>query len=95
LIWLLVIRAINFFCLLERKFIRVLELIALYAVALFLTGWLLLDMESMLASQITSDKELDIPGNDEFIDFELQEYSLFYKATLAVLQPKTNPSWQD
>jgi hypothetical protein len=42
---------------------RILGLIALYAVALFLTSWLLLDMESMLVSELTSNKELDIPEN--------------------------------
>lgn len=42
---------------------RILGLIAGYAVALFLTGWLLLDVESMLVSELTSNKELDIPEN--------------------------------
>lgn len=42
---------------------RIFGLIALYAVALFLTGWLLLDVESMLVSELTSNKELDIPEN--------------------------------
>ncbi len=42
---------------------RILGLIALYAVALFLTGWLLLDVESMLVSELTANKELDIPEN--------------------------------
>lgn len=42
---------------------RILGLIALYAVALFLTSWLLLDVESMLVSELTSNKELDIPDN--------------------------------
>lgn len=40
---------------------RILGLIALYAVALFLMGHLLLDVESMLVSELTANKELDIP----------------------------------
>ena len=42
---------------------RILGLIALYAVALFLMGHLLLDVESMLVSELTANKELDIPEN--------------------------------
>jgi hypothetical protein len=42
---------------------RILGLIAIYAVALFLIGWLLLDVETMLVSELTSNKELDIPEN--------------------------------
>lgn len=42
---------------------RIFGLIGLYAVALFLTGWLLLDVESMLVSELTANKELDIPEN--------------------------------
>ncbi|MCM0060401.1 MAG: hypothetical protein NBV57_06025 [Algoriphagus sp.] len=42
---------------------RILSLIAFYAVALFLTGWLLLDVESMLVGELTANKELDIPEN--------------------------------
>ncbi|MBA4300443.1 MAG: hypothetical protein C0433_10135 [Cyclobacterium sp.] len=42
---------------------RILGLIAMYAIALFLTGWLLLDVESMLVSELTANKELDIPEN--------------------------------
>ena len=42
---------------------RILGLIAFYAVALFLTGWLLLDVESMLVSELTANKELYIPEN--------------------------------
>lgn len=42
---------------------RILGLIALYAFALFLTAWLLLDVESMLVSELTANKELDIPEN--------------------------------
>jgi hypothetical protein len=38
---------------------RILGLIALYAVALFLMGHLLLDVESMLVSELTANKELD------------------------------------
>jgi hypothetical protein len=42
---------------------RILGLIAIYSVALFLTGWLLLDVESMLVSELTANKELEIPEN--------------------------------
>ncbi|MFN3999940.1 hypothetical protein [Algoriphagus sp.] len=42
---------------------RILGLIAGYAVALFLTGWMLLDVEAMLVSELTANKELDIPEN--------------------------------
>ena len=42
---------------------KVFGLIALYAVALFLTGWLLMDVEAMLVSELTANKELDIPEN--------------------------------
>ena len=42
---------------------RILGLIAVYAVALFLMGHLLLDVESMLVSDLTANKELDIPEN--------------------------------
>jgi hypothetical protein len=42
---------------------KILGLIAGYAVALFLMGWLLLDIESMLVSELTANKELDIPEN--------------------------------
>lgn len=40
---------------------RILGLIAFYAVTLFLTSWLLLDVESMLVSELAANKELDIP----------------------------------
>ena len=42
---------------------KILGLIAFYAIALFLTGWLLLDVENMLVSELTANKELDIPEN--------------------------------
>jgi hypothetical protein len=42
---------------------RILGLIALYSVALFLTGWLLLDMEGMLVKELAFGKELEIPEN--------------------------------
>jgi hypothetical protein len=42
---------------------RILGLIAMYAIALFLTGWLLLDLEFMLVRELTANKELDIPEN--------------------------------
>ena len=42
---------------------RLLALIALYSLSLFLMGWLLLDMESMLVNELTTNKELDIPEN--------------------------------
>lgn len=42
---------------------RFLGLIFLYAIALFLTSWLLLDVESMLVNELTANKELDIPEN--------------------------------
>lgn len=42
---------------------RILGLIAGYAVALFLMGWFVLDVESMLVNELTANKELDIPEN--------------------------------
>lgn len=42
---------------------KTLILIAFYSLALFLTSWLLLDVEAMLVSELTSNKELDIPEN--------------------------------
>ena len=42
---------------------RLLALIALYSLSLFLMGWLLLDMESMLVNELTTNNELDIPEN--------------------------------
>lgn len=42
---------------------KILVLIAVYAVALFLTGWMLLDVESMLVSELIANKQLDIPEN--------------------------------
>ena len=42
---------------------KILGLIMFYAVALFVTGWLLLDVEAMLVSELTANKELDIPEN--------------------------------
>lgn len=42
---------------------KILGLIVFYAVALFVTGWLLLDVEAMLVSELTANKELDIPEN--------------------------------
>jgi hypothetical protein len=42
---------------------RTLGLIAMYAVALFLTGWLLLDLESMVISELTANQDLEIPEN--------------------------------
>jgi hypothetical protein len=42
---------------------KTIGLIAFYSLALFLTGWLLLDVESMLVSELIANKELDIPEN--------------------------------
>jgi hypothetical protein len=42
---------------------RILGLIAGYAIALFVVGWLLLDVEGMFVSELSSNKELDIPEN--------------------------------
>lgn len=42
---------------------RTVGLIALYAVGLFLLSYLVLDIEGMLVSELTSNKELDIPDN--------------------------------
>jgi hypothetical protein len=42
---------------------KILGLIAFYSIALFLIGWLLLDVENMLVSELTANKELDIPEN--------------------------------
>jgi hypothetical protein len=42
---------------------KILGLIAGYAIALFVVGWLLLDVEGMLVSELSSKMELDIPEN--------------------------------
>jgi len=42
---------------------KILGLIAFYSITLFLIGWLLLDVENMLVSELTANKELDIPEN--------------------------------